>query len=99
MGLGDSFLLLDERNTFAESLVNRLAAVGQQVMRSPYHHHLAPDGDITLAAFGRLRWSKLTASERHQLDLARVFSPIHFGKNFTNGWGVSSPLLEGFLVP
>lgn len=73
MGLGDSFVLLDERNTFAESFVNRLAAVGQQVMRSPYHHHLAPDGDITLAAFGRLRWSELTASERHQLDLARLF--------------------------
>ncbi|POB11759.1 FAD/NAD(P)-binding protein [Sulfobacillus sp. hq2] len=72
MGLGDSFVLLDERTTFAESFVSRLIAVGQHVMRSPYHHHLAPDGDITLAAFGRLHWSELAASERRQLDLARL---------------------------
>ncbi len=28
-----------------------------------------------------------------------LFSPIHFGKIVTNGWGLSSSLLGGFLVP
>ena len=33
------------------------------------------------------------------VEVNALFSPIHFGKHLTNGWGLSRPLLGGFLVP
>ena len=63
-------------------------AIGEQFQRLTHHEESTTNGGPASVAATVLA---IAAEE--------VFSPIHFGKNFTNGWGVSSPLLEGFLVP
>lgn len=73
LGWGSDTVVLDPHETFAEQFRSRAWSIGQTAMRSPYTHHLAPDGDLTLADYGRLRVQELTSAEESQLRIARLF--------------------------
>ncbi len=69
---GQRLAILDSNETFAAQWQKRTCAINQKVMRSTYAHHLAPAEDLSLADFARLRSGLLTASEKRQLELARM---------------------------
>jgi Pyridine nucleotide-disulphide oxidoreductase len=68
--LRNRFVMFDRQKNLVGQFFERMQYVDQRVMRSPYEHHIAPDGDIQLLDFARLFTEKLTEIERNQIMLA-----------------------------
>lgn len=60
-------IIVDPKPGLLSNYIERTAAVGQHVMRSPYDHQLAPDGDIQLIDFARLNYDQLLPIEKKQV--------------------------------
>ncbi|AKG05838.1 hypothetical protein AAV35_013780 (plasmid) [Salimicrobium jeotgali] len=73
LGFNNDLVILDKNKNFAQNFHSRTNQINQKVMRSPYTHHLAPNEDIGLADFGRLKSKWLTHAEKKGLELARKF--------------------------
>ncbi|WP_198297528.1 FAD-dependent oxidoreductase [Deinococcus sp. DB0503] len=65
--LRNNFIILDSHHELCGNLFDTWGRIGQRVMRSPYDHHIAPDGDLQMLDFARLRLSELTEVERQQV--------------------------------
>jgi glycine/D-amino acid oxidase-like deaminating enzyme len=61
--------ILDSGLVLLQPFLRRMSLLRQRVMRSPYEHQLAPDGDIQLLDYARLYYSYLTKVERSQVEL------------------------------
>lgn len=62
-------ILLEKHSFLAGQFFQAMNATGQRVMRSPYEHHIAPDGDMQMLDFARLHLDQLTSLEREQVWL------------------------------
>lgn len=71
-GFGESMALLDANDRFVAQFMRRTRFIGQKSMRSPFPHHLAPDGDLSLADFGRLRLPDEPWSRAQLIQLTRM---------------------------
>ncbi|RJO94823.1 hypothetical protein D3D03_16325 [Exiguobacterium sp. RIT452] len=69
---GDRITLIDGNEYFAENFFRRTKNSEQKIMRSSFIHHVAPNEDINLADFTRLKHNELTNIEKEQLTLARM---------------------------
>lgn len=69
---GDRITLIDGNKYFAENFFKRTKNSEQKIMRSSFIHHVAPNEDISLADFTRLKHNELTDIEKEQLKLARM---------------------------
>ncbi|MEJ3747481.1 NAD(P)-binding domain-containing protein [Actinomycetes bacterium KLBMP 9797] len=67
-------VLLDRARRPAGRFFARIDAIGQRVLRSPYHHHPGVEGyrDCELLDFVRLHWAQLTAVERREIRMAQA---------------------------
>lgn len=65
-------LIIDENKHFLESFTRRTDQIGQETLRSPYSHQIAPDGFIQLVDYARLHSNILTRPELYQIELARM---------------------------
>lgn len=63
-------VILDTQEYLVQNLFDMMRRNGQRVMRSPYDHHIAPDGDLQLLDFARLYTHLLTPLERQQIPIA-----------------------------
>lgn len=60
-------IIVDPKEGLLSNYIERTTAVGQYVMRSPYDHQLAPDGDLQLIDFARLNYDQLLPIEKKQV--------------------------------
>lgn len=67
--LRDNFIILEPHTELCGKLFDIWTRIGQKVMRSPYDHHIAPDGDLQMLDFARLRLGELTDLEIEQVML------------------------------
>ena len=63
-------LLIDENDYLCEQFYTRTRNVNQRTLRSPYHHHIAPDGDLQLLDYARLHSYYLSTGELDQVELS-----------------------------
>ena len=64
------FCIIDENDYLCKQFYERTLKIGQKTLRSPYQHHIAPDGDIQLIDYARLKSDLLTDNELLQIELA-----------------------------
>lgn len=68
--LRDRMVILDTQEYLVQKLFDAIWKNGQRVMRSPYEHHIAPDGDLQMVDLARLHAHLLTPLERQQITAA-----------------------------
>jgi len=66
-------VLLDPAERPCARFLDRVDAIGQRVLRSPYEHHPGVEGhrDCELLDFARLHWAELTQTERGEIRMAQ----------------------------
>ncbi|HLX51525.1 MAG TPA: FAD/NAD(P)-binding protein [Streptosporangiaceae bacterium] len=66
-------VILDPSPRPAGRFLDRVSALHQRVLRSPYEHHAGAEGhrDCELADFARAHWSRLSGIEREQIRMAQ----------------------------
>ncbi|MFJ2821523.1 FAD/NAD(P)-binding protein [Streptomyces toxytricini] len=67
------YLILERGERIGGQFFDRVAAVGQLVLRSPYEHHPGAEGhrDCEMLDFARLNWEHLTPTERNEVRMAQ----------------------------
>lgn len=68
--LRDRMIILDSQAYLVKSFFEMITANSQRVMRSPYEHQIAPDGDVQMLDFARLFFDRLSSVEREQIIIA-----------------------------
>lgn len=68
--LRNRMIILDPRAYLVQKLFETMQENGQRVMRSPYEHQIAPDGDIQMLDFARLYSYLLSPTEQEQITIA-----------------------------
>lgn len=67
--LRNRIVILDSQSHLVQNYFNLMSNTGQKVMRSPYEHQIAPDGNLQMLDFARLHLSMLSEIERKQVKL------------------------------
>ncbi|GHD81399.1 NAD(P)-binding domain-containing protein [Streptomyces goshikiensis] len=67
------YLILERGTRLGGQFFERVAAVGQLILRSPYEHHPGAEGhrDCEMLDFARLNWEHLTATEQNEVRMAQ----------------------------
>ena len=60
-------IIIDPNQKLLQRYVDRTSAIDQKIMRSPYDHQIAPDGDLQLIDYAKLYYENLTLEEREQV--------------------------------
>lgn len=68
--LRSKMAILDSQSLLVQNFFDYISATGQRVMRSPYEHQIAPDGNLQMLDFARLHFSQLTDIEKKQTKIA-----------------------------
>lgn len=93
-------VILERSGVVGGRFFQRVDNLRQAVLRSPYEHHPGAEGysDCEMVDFARLRWERLTRTERHEVRMSqaghRSVVPIDIFEAFLDHLSLSHELAE-----